>query len=128
MPEVSLCLMEPVPASHRLDLPPAKSEPISYGCSSSGVTDLTRGKNCNSNDSWKKKTEYVRETTLQKPSKEKGVGATPGVGAEVPLQLVVKTMERQLCPCSPWRFTVEPVERVRAGGSPKEAVIPMGSL
>lgn len=37
-----------------------------------------------------------------KASKEGGGGAAPGVGAEIPLQPVVKTMERQLWPCSPW--------------------------
>ncbi|KAJ7416059.1 hypothetical protein BTVI_36392 [Pitangus sulphuratus] len=34
-------------------------------------------------------------------------GGVPGNRREIPLQSVVKTMLRQLCPCSPWRSTGE---------------------
>ncbi|XP_077027357.1 uncharacterized protein LOC143691968 [Agelaius phoeniceus] len=37
-----------------------------------------------------------------KVSGEGGGGSAPGIGAEIPLQAVVKTMVKQLCPCSPW--------------------------
>jgi len=41
-----LCLIEPVPASSKMDLLMAKAEPISDGGSASGITYLRRGKNC----------------------------------------------------------------------------------
>ena len=35
-------------------------------------------------------------------SEEGEAGGVPGAGAKVPLQAVVQTMVKQLCPCSPW--------------------------
>ncbi|KAF4799550.1 hypothetical protein TURU_053884 [Turdus rufiventris] len=37
-----------------------------------------------------------------KVSAEGGTGGAPGARAEIPLQTVVMTMVKQLCPCSPW--------------------------
>jgi len=38
------CLIQPVPASSKMDLPLAKPEPVSDGGSASGITQLRRGK------------------------------------------------------------------------------------
>lgn len=32
---------------------------------------------------------------------------TKGIREEIPMQSVLQTMERQLCPCPPWQFEVE---------------------
>jgi len=40
------CLMEPVPASSKMDPQLAKAKPISDGGSTSGITQLRRGKTC----------------------------------------------------------------------------------
>ncbi|TRZ11330.1 hypothetical protein HGM15179_015781 [Zosterops borbonicus] len=47
----------------------------------------------------------VRRNSYADPqvSAEGGEGGVTGGGAEIPLQLMVKTMEKQLCLCSPWR-------------------------
>ncbi|KAF4790118.1 hypothetical protein TURU_144238 [Turdus rufiventris] len=51
---------------------------------------------------------YVIATTLQtERSMEKGGGGAPDIGAEIPLQAMMQTMVKQLCPCSPWRSMVE---------------------
>ena len=39
-----------------------------------------------------------------KVSEEGGGGGAPGARAEIPLQPVVKTMVRQVVPCSQWRL------------------------
>lgn len=39
------CLIEPMPAISKMDLSVAKVEPITDGSSTSGITDLRRGKN-----------------------------------------------------------------------------------
>ncbi|KAF4796590.1 hypothetical protein TURU_083028 [Turdus rufiventris] len=48
--------------------------------------------------------EYMRATTLQTPrSIEEEEGGAPSTRADIPLQSMVHTMVKQLCPCSPWR-------------------------
>lgn len=40
--------------------------------------------------------------------RKKGGGGSPGAGAEIPLQSMLKTMVMQIVPlCNPWRTTVE---------------------
>jgi len=39
------CLIEPVPASYKMDPPLAKAKPVSDSGSTSGITYLRRGKN-----------------------------------------------------------------------------------
>jgi len=44
-----------------------------------------------------------------KVSEEGGRGRTPGAGAEIPLQSVVKTMVTSIVRYSPWSLTVEQI-------------------
>jgi len=89
-----------MPAGYKKDLPLAKAESISDGGSISGITYLRRGK---------KKLHQERGVRLcernnfadTKASEERGGGGSPGTGAEIPLQPVEKTMERQAVPLQP---------------------------
>jgi len=97
LPEASLCLMEPMQAGSKTELPPAKAETTSDVGSTSVIMYLRR---------WgKKKLQKERRVRICdrnnsadiKVSEEGGGGGAPGTRAEVPLQ-PVKTVVRQAVP------------------------------
>lgn len=88
---------------------------------------------CNSSSSPREKREKAQQTL--RPVKKEGPGGVPGIGEEILLQSVVKTMVRQLCPCIPWRSIVDQrstcllwrIPHIGAHGCSKEAVTAMES-
>jgi len=56
-----------------------------------------------------------------KVSEEGGGGGAPGVGAEIPLQTVVKTTVRQAVPVQPWRSMMEQISTCRLWTSPRKS-------
>jgi len=96
------CPVDLMPAGSKMDLPLAKAEPISDGGSTSGITQLRRGKK-----TWatatadRAKSENSANT---KVGEEGGGGGAPGMRAEIPLQPVEKIMVRQSVPLQPMEF------------------------
>ncbi|GAB0181312.1 hypothetical protein GRJ2_000596500 [Grus japonensis] len=93
--------LEPIPAGSKTDPLLAKAKPISNGGSASGIMYLRREKNPTKiNCSQREEREDVRNSTDTKVSEEGG--GAPGAGAEIPLQLVEKTMVRQAVYAGLW--------------------------
>ncbi|GAB0184959.1 epimerase family protein SDR39U1 [Grus japonensis] len=93
-----------MPAGSMMDPPLAKVEPISKGGSTSGITELRRGKSCCATPVAAGR--GVRRCERNSPadtkvSAEGGGGRAPGTRAEIPLQPVEKTMVRQAVPLKP---------------------------
>ena len=89
-----ICPRKPVPASSKTDLLLAKTEPISNGGNLSVITYLRMGKKLLRNSSWERGVRICERmnSTGTQLSEEGGGGGAPGVGAEISLQPVVKTM------------------------------------
>ncbi|XP_059725656.1 ceramide synthase 4-like isoform X6 [Haemorhous mexicanus] len=101
---------EPIPGGSKLNVPLAKAGPVRNGGNTSVIADLKR----------KKKKEKVFAQLYLQPEKsrlrtwernnsadtkvsgEGGAGGAPGAGGEAPLQAVLRTKVKQMCPCSPW--------------------------
>ncbi|KAK4827207.1 hypothetical protein QYF61_015235 [Mycteria americana] len=87
--KLPLSLMEPMPASSKMDPSLAKAKTISDSGNASGITYLRRGKNC-----WatarREEGQYVRETSLQTPRSVKKEG-----------EEVLQAPEQSF-PCSQW--------------------------
>ncbi|PKU41961.1 protein pxr1-like [Limosa lapponica baueri] len=107
-----------MPASSKTDLPLAKAESISEGGSTSVKIYLRSGKKPAAQQQPGRGVRiYERNNSADtKVSEEKGGGGASGIGADIPLQLVVKIMVKQAVPtqimevhngadiyCSPWR-------------------------
>ena len=73
----------------------------------------------------------MKETTLQTPRsvEKEGEECARDVGAEsLPLDLVMKTMVRQVSPCRPWRSMVEQISTCSLWRTPyRSRQIPKGS-
>lgn len=74
------------------------SKAISNGSGASGIIDL-RGKSYCATLAGER-SESTSSADI-KAREEEGGGGAPDARAEIPLQPVVKTVVRQLCPCSP---------------------------
>lgn len=102
-----LCPTKPMSDGSRMDRLLAKTKPISNGGSASTIADLRQGRKlpccCScSQKSTRSVREYVRETAPQTARSVGEEGEEVVQAAEqMSLQTVVKTMERQLCRCSP---------------------------
>ncbi|KAJ7419650.1 protein pxr1-like [Pitangus sulphuratus] len=89
------------------------------------------------NFSQREESKYVREMTLQTPRsvKDEGEGDDPGIGVEILLQPMVKTIGRQAVPLQPLKvhggvdIHLQPMDRAHAGagGCLKKGCDPMGS-
>jgi len=103
--KVPLCPTEPRPASSKMDLLLAKAEPISNGGSTSVIAYFRKGKNLLGNSSSSQKRGLRRfdrnNFADTKVSEEGERGGAPGVGREIPLQSLEKTMVRQAVPLQP---------------------------
>ncbi|RMC14239.1 hypothetical protein DUI87_09330 [Hirundo rustica rustica] len=99
-PEASPCSTEIMPASSRMDPLLTKA---------SGITYQSRGINCSGTTMRSETREGCdsKNSADTQVSEDRGEGGAPDSGAEIPLQPVVKTTVRQLCPCSPWGSIVE---------------------
>ncbi|KAK4806178.1 hypothetical protein QYF61_001101 [Mycteria americana] len=84
-----------------MDLPLAKAEPISNADGASVITYLRKGKNKNKNKTLHSSSWESNNPADTKVSEEGGGEGPPGARAEIPLQLVVKTMVRQAVPLQP---------------------------
>ncbi|GAB0176179.1 epimerase family protein SDR39U1 [Grus japonensis] len=106
-----------MPADSKTDLSLAKAEPISHSGSTSGITELRRGKIAAQQQPERRVRICERNNPADtKISAEGGGGGAPGTRAEIPLQPLEKTMVRQavslqpielmveqISSCSPWR-------------------------
>ncbi|KAJ7416106.1 hypothetical protein WISP_73980 [Willisornis vidua] len=102
----------------KVDLPLAKAKPISGGGSTSGITELRRGKvTVQEQLQWDRGVRICERNSSAdtKVSGEEGRDA-PGAGAEIPLQAMVNIMVKQLCPCRPWTITEEQISPAARGG------------
>ncbi|GAB0179334.1 acid sphingomyelinase-like phosphodiesterase 3b [Grus japonensis] len=90
-----------MPASTKMDPLLAKAEPISHGGSTSGITQLRRGKKHQFQPERGVRRCERNNSADTKVSEEGGGGGAPGAGAEIPLQPVEKTMVRQAVPRQP---------------------------
>ncbi|GAB0203478.1 acid sphingomyelinase-like phosphodiesterase 3b [Grus japonensis] len=98
-----------MPASSNTDQLLAKAEPISDGGSASGITELRREKNPQTQQKTHKEQLQPergvrvceRNNSTDTRVSEGGREGAPGVGAEIPLQPVEKTMVRQTVPLQP---------------------------
>ena len=142
------CLIKPVSAGSKTDLPLAKAKPISDGGNTSGIAYLRKErKNCGETAVKREEWDEVRETSLQTP---RSVGRR---GEEVLKMLEQRVFPwsswwrpwwGRLSPCSPWRSrwwshpcksmmeqisTCSPWKgpQPRAGGYLKEAVTTWGA-
>ncbi|GAB0190212.1 hypothetical protein GRJ2_001486500 [Grus japonensis] len=103
-----------MPASSRMDQPLASAKPISDGGSTSGITELRRGKKTLAAAFAAK--EDMRNFADIEVSEEGRGGGGPGTGAEILLQPVVKAMMKQAVPLQPIeddgdkRFHLQPME------------------
>ncbi|KAJ7426186.1 protein pxr1-like [Willisornis vidua] len=86
-----------------MNLPLAKAEPISDGGTTSGITDLEKEYLLHNNSREERSETEKNSSANTKVFEEGGGGGAPSTRAEIRLQAVVKTIVRQLCPCSPWR-------------------------
>ncbi|PKU47132.1 protein pxr1-like [Limosa lapponica baueri] len=101
MPAASPCLIEPRPAGSKTDLPLAKAEPFSNTGSTSVIT-FNKGKNCCTTAARRGVRICERNNSADtEVGEEGGGGGPPGIGAEISLQPVVKTMVRQAVPLQP---------------------------
>ncbi|GAB0207995.1 acid sphingomyelinase-like phosphodiesterase 3b [Grus japonensis] len=91
-----------MPADSKTDLPLAKAEPISDSGSASVITYLRR-ENEHQEQLQPERGVRICERNNSADTKvsEGGGGGTPGTGAEIPLQQMVKTMVRQAVPLQP---------------------------
>jgi len=119
------------------DLPLAKAEPISNNGSTSGITYLRRGKKPAQLQPERGMRICERNNSADiKVSEEGGGGGASGARAEVPLQLMMKTMVRQVVPLQPMEvhggadLHLQPMEGTprRSRGMPEGGCDPMGSL
>ena len=97
----SPCLIKPVPASSKkMDRLLAKAEPISDGGSSSVTTYLRREKKKPSITAFsaRERRWCERNSSAHTQVREGGGGGAPGTRAEIPLQLMEKTLVRQAVP------------------------------
>jgi len=95
------CLIKPVPASSKMDPPLPKAKPVSDGGRASGITYLRRGKKTCSETAVERGVRRCERNNLAdaKVSEEGGGGGARDTRAEsFPLQLVMKTMVRQVVP------------------------------
>ena len=89
------CLIQPVPASSKMDLPLAKAKAISSGGSTSVIRYVRRGGKLRRERGVRI---CKRKNSADVKVSEGGRGGAPGAIAKIPLQLVVKTMVRQAVP------------------------------
>ncbi|KAK4828799.1 hypothetical protein QYF61_000856 [Mycteria americana] len=91
---------EPMPASSKTDLPLAKAEPISDGGISLWDNIFKKGKKKLHNSSWERGLRICErnKSADTKVSEEGGGGVVLGMGTEIPLQPMVKTVVRQVVP------------------------------
>ncbi|KAM9590913.1 uncharacterized protein ACIBXB_005945 [Morphnus guianensis] len=130
--------MKPMPASSKTDPLLAKAEPISDSGSASVITYLRRGKKVAATQKLQPE-RGVRTCKRNNPADTKvsegGGGGAPAAGAEIPLQLVVKTMVRQAVPLQPMEvhggadLHLQPVEdpTPEQVDAPKGGCDPVGS-
>lgn len=104
--KLASCLTEPISDSSKMDPLLTKAEPISNAGSMS-VTAYLRREIIAAQQQPGKEEEHVREAILQTPRSVKGGGDTPGANAEIPQQVLVQVLVKQLCPCRPCRSTQE---------------------
>ncbi|GAB0205317.1 hypothetical protein GRJ2_002997300 [Grus japonensis] len=126
-----------MPASSKMDLLLAKAEPINNSGSSSGVTELRRGKTKNHQEKLQPE-RGVRmcegnNSADTQASEEGRAGGAPGTRAEILLQPVEKTMVRQAVPLQPMEVDgeadihLQPMEdpMPEQGDAPKGGCYPM---
>ncbi|KAJ7425667.1 protein pxr1-like [Willisornis vidua] len=96
-----------MPTSSKMNLLLATPEPMNDGDSISSITDL-RGKKPTQQQLYMERGVRICESNSAdtRVRKAREAGHAPGSAADSP-KSVVKTMVRQLCPCSIWRSTVE---------------------
>ncbi|GAB0176471.1 hypothetical protein GRJ2_000112300 [Grus japonensis] len=122
-----------MPAGSKMDPLLAKAEPISDGGSTSGVTELRRGKK---HQEQLQTERGVRRCERNNPadtkvSEEGGRGGAPGTKAEIPLQPIEKTMVRQAVPLQPMEVNggadihLQPVEDPMLEQSVPEGLLPV---
>lgn len=97
------CQAEPIPSSSRTNPLLAKAGPIRNVCKASMMTYFS--KKIIAQVSLQAEKSKVGRDSYADPqvSAGGGEGGVTGARDEIPLQLVVKTTGRQLCPCWPWR-------------------------
>ncbi|GAB0183645.1 AN1-type zinc finger protein 5-like [Grus japonensis] len=96
-----------MPAGSKMDPPLAKAEPISDGGSTSGITELRKGKKTHQEQLQPERGVRRCKKLCRHPGqcRWRGGGA-PGARAEIPLQLLEKTMVRQAVPLQPMEKTM----------------------
>ncbi|GAB0179640.1 acid sphingomyelinase-like phosphodiesterase 3b [Grus japonensis] len=87
-----------MPAGSKMDPLLAKVECISDGDSTSGITELRRGKNPAHLQPEREVRICERNSSADTKVSEGEGGGAPGTKAEIPLQPMVKTMVRQVVP------------------------------
>lgn len=105
--KLASCLTEPISDGSKMDPLLTKAEPISNAGSMS-VTAYLRREIITAQQQPGKGEEHVREAILQTPrSVKEGGGDTSGASAEIPQQVLVQVLVKQLCPCRPCRSAQE---------------------
>jgi len=102
--KLPLCPTEPTPAGSKTDPLLAKAEPTSDSGSTSGITELSRGKKPAQRQLQPERgvRKHERNNPAATKVSEGGVGgAAPGTRAEIPLQSMEKTMVREDVPLQP---------------------------
>ncbi|GAB0184620.1 hypothetical protein GRJ2_000927300 [Grus japonensis] len=128
-----------MPAGSKTGPPLAKAKPISNGGSTSGITELGKGKKKKTRDQLQLE-RGVRicernNSADTKVSVDGGGGGAPGARAEIPLQPMEKTMVRQTVPLQPMEVNggadihLQPVENptLEQVETPEGGCDPMGS-
>ncbi|GAB0207745.1 AN1-type zinc finger protein 5-like [Grus japonensis] len=120
-----------MPAGSKTDPLLAKAEPISDGGSASVITYLRRRKKLLHNCSWMRGVRICERNNSAdtKVSEDRRGGSAPHARAEIPLQPMEKTMERQAVPLQPMEddggadIHLQPVE----DPTPEQVDVPRGS-